>query len=93
MNPEQMIAYARWYRETWAATPLAMKPHSKVPIAKGWTKPVPQNALEATLARGEHNLGLLLGAEGGCLMDVDIDADDAPALPPARGREVDLDLD
>jgi hypothetical protein len=78
-----MIAYARWYRETWAAPPLAMKPHSKVPIAKGWTKPVPQNALEATLARGEHNLGLLLGAEGGCLMDVDIDADDALAIAAA----------
>jgi hypothetical protein len=83
MNGDVTIPYGQWYRDAWAASPLAMKPRSKVPLGKGWTTPVTRPALEATLAHGDHNLGLLLGAEGGDLIDLDIDADDALAIAAA----------
>lgn len=72
--------WANWYRQKWGAVPLALLAGTKEPAAKNWATPTSGDELARLLARGPHNLGLLLGERGGAIVDVDLDDPDACAV-------------
>src|SRR5262249_30738485 len=69
----------------WVPLPIPLK--EKNPGFKGWQKYQPHNGQIERDFRGEGNVGLLLGAPSGGLVDIDLDwaeaCDLAPRLLPA----------
>lgn len=73
---DAVVAYAQ---RGWQ--PLLLRPRDKRPLDGGWaTAPPTVDELLTRLDGREYNLGLLLGAPSGGLVDVDLDSPEARAL-------------
>ena len=73
-NRDQMLQWARYYRDKFDVVPIAIDPYGKAPVRKGWQKETgTDEELEAHL-KEDGNLGLLLGESSGNLIDVDLDS-------------------
>lgn len=66
--------------------PVPVAPGSKKPVAKGWqsfTKDVVEKSFDKLFPEGSHqNVGVLLGAASGGLIDIDLDWPEARQLAP-----------
>lgn len=87
-RPATAVSYPAWRAaREYLAQGLAVTPvqyREKKPVHAGWTElRLTEADLEREFGRGQRNVGPLLGAPSGHLVDVDLDAPEALAL---RGR-------
>jgi len=89
-GPSNLLEAARWYRSRGYA-PIPVPAGSKVPVLKGWQTLRLADADLPLHFNGTGNIGLLVGAPSGWLVDVDLDCAEAVALAaeflPATGAK------
>jgi len=80
-GPSNLLDAARWYLARGYA-PIPVPAGTKVPVLKGWTDLRLADADLPLHFNGTGNIGVLLGAPSGWLVDVDLDCEEAVALAP-----------